>query len=145
MPTILKCEVCKKRNQIRRTFRLCAKCFEMVSPGVQVAIFKTYTKGQDEGYTPPTTAFESAIAEAVGDCYLRLFGSKTPDKSVRDSQNNVINVEDSVKWIDLDSEELKGKVKVVYWETQEITVAYFKNEYPNMQRMSSASVTLRQV
>lgn len=139
-----KCEICKKRNEIRKTFKLCSKCFELTSPATQKKIVDSFLPGQDMGYCDPSTDFLRALSEAKTEVFLVLYGTKTPDQSVRDQSGRAIEIDNSVKWLDpVDGEELAGRVKRVYWETQEITVSFFKNEYPKMAKIPGAIVLIR--
>lgn len=141
-----KCEIHKSRNVYHdKTFRLCVQCFRDVSQENQKALIDNYLQGQGLGYVEPTIAFKEAMAAAVGDVFLKIFGLRDPDKSVRDANNNHLKEESKVEWGDIDGEIMKGKVKRTYWETQEITVAFFKGDYPMMKRMEARLVKTRTV
>lgn len=138
-----KCEICKKRNEIRRTFRICSSCLIDVSPAHQKALVDNYQQGQAEGYVQPNEKFLTAIHGAIGDIYFKKYGARIPDKAIRDRDGIVIGFNDLVNWQKEDGSTQWGKVVATYWELKEITIRYYENDYPKSIRLHAQLTWLR--
>lgn len=143
MSQVNKCYICKKRNEVKPTYKLCSECYKKVTPEVQKLIVDNTLSGQVQGYIAPSQAFNKAIQQAIGDVQQALYGSRQPDKAVRDANNTPIELEDKVQF-ELSDTLFQGWIKNLYWEQQEITVRYYHNNLPKSIRLPSRDAKIIQ-